>query len=126
MEILSQVPTELVTCDTILGWLKEQVEQKRLIDPKIWGDAAFKLNLLQADEDSTMEGQRQDVAKLKLDILKAQVYGNHSLLPQKKNVALADAEVEATDLYRLMRLQEHKVERIKEFIKIAKKNSDIW
>ena len=58
---------------------------------------------------------RQTVAAEKFEILKKQ---------EKKNVALADAEIEASDNYRLMREQESKVKRIEEFIRISKKNAD--
>ena len=103
-----------VTTDTILSFLKDCVESKRMLDPKIWTDAAFKLNLLLGDEHLTMEDFRMEVAKKKLGILEAQ---------EKKNVSAADLEIEASDEYRLLRLQEHKVARIEEFIKIAKKNA---
>jgi len=111
-----ELPQEKVTVDLILGWLKEQVESRKSIQKDVWLDASFKLNLLLDDEEHFMEGMRQEVAQRKLDILKAQ---------QKKNVASAEAEIEATDEYRLMREQEHKVERIKEFIRIAKKNAEV-
>ena len=58
---------------------------------------------------------RQTVAAEKFEILKKQ---------EKKNVALAEAEIEASDNYRLMREQESKVKRIEEFIRISKKNAD--
>ncbi len=61
-----------------------------------------------------MEDMRQGVAQKKLDIMKGQ---------EKRNVAAVDLEVQASDEYRLMRLQEHKVDRVEEFIRLAKKNS---
>lgn len=103
-----------VTTDTILIFLKEAVEAKRMLNPDIWLDAAFKLNLLLGDEHSLMEELRQEVANKKLMTLSLQ---------EKRNVAAAELEVEASDEYRIMRLQEHKVARIEEFIKIAKKNA---
>lgn len=54
---------------------------------------------------------RQDVAKAKLAIINSQA---------KRSIALAEMEIEAGDAYRLMKEQEHKVDRIKEFIRIAK------
>jgi hypothetical protein len=104
-----------VTTDTILNWLKERVESKASIPQDIWLDSSFKLNLLLDDEEHQMEVMRQEVAKGKLDILRNQ---------EKRNVAAAEMETEATDEYRLMREQEHRVDRIKEFIRIAKKNAE--
>lgn len=104
----------IVKTDTILSFLKGAVETKKTLNPEIWMDAAFKLNVLLSDEHDLMEEMRQDVAIKKLHILQSQ---------DKRNVAAADLEIEATDEYRLMRLQEHKVDRIEEFIKIAKKNA---
>lgn len=104
-----------VTADTILDFLKEAVASKKNISRDVWLDAAFKLNLLALDEQSTLETLRSEVAQLRLSILKSQ---------EKRNVAAADLEVEATEDYRKMRIQEHKCDRIIEFIRIAKKNAD--
>jgi len=106
--------TPKVTADTILGFLKEAVESKRMLNNEIWLDAAFKLNLLLGDEHALLEELRSEVAKKKLEIMKSQ---------EKRNVAAAEMEIQATDEYRFSKLQEHKVDRIEEFIKIAKKNA---
>ena len=63
------------------------------------------------DEEHALEVMRQDVAKAKLAIINSQA---------KRSIALAEMEIEAGDAYRLMKEQEHKVDRIKEFIRIAK------
>lgn len=105
---------ELVTTDLIISYLKERVEKKEPIDRQVWLDAAFKLNLLLADEHYDLQNMRAEVAKKRLGILQAQ---------EKKNVSMAEVEVEASDEYRLMKLQEHKVERIEEMIRLAKKNT---
>jgi len=102
---------EKITADTILNYLKEAVESKKVLSEEIWEDSALKLNMLLADEHLAMEDLRTDVAKKKFEILKAQ---------EKRNVALAEAEVEAGDEYRIFRLQQHKVDRVEEFIKICK------
>ena len=105
---------ELITTDTILGFLKDAVQSKRALNPDIWLDAAFKLNLLLADEHILMEDLRLGVAKKKLSLIKAQ---------EKRNVSAAELEIEASEEHRAMKLQEHKVDRIEEFIKIAEKNA---
>lgn len=103
-----------VSADTILNFLKDAVETKRVLNEEIWMEAAFKLNLLLGDEHLILEDLRMEVAKKKLELFKAQ---------EKRNVTAADLEIRASDEYRIMKLQEHKVDRIEEFIKIAKKNS---
>lgn len=110
-----EIPRDKVTADLIIGWLKEQVESRKIISKEIWLDCAFKLNLLQPDEVHEAEILRQAVAQEKLKILKAQ---------EKRNVAAAELEIEASDEYRFMREQENKVDRIEEFIRITKKNAD--
>jgi hypothetical protein len=106
--------TDIVTTDTILGFLKDAVQSKRALNPDLWLDAAFKLNLLLADEHIALEDLRLAIAKTKLAILERQ---------EKRNVSAADLEIEASEDYRTYKLQEHKVGRIEEFIKIAKKNA---
>ena len=111
-----EIPNEKVSVDLILSWLKEQVESHKLIPQSAWLDSAFKLNLLQPDEVHQLELMRQEIAKMKLEILKRQ---------EKRNVAAAELEVEASDEYRFFREQENKVDRVEEHIRIAKKNSDV-
>lgn len=105
---------EKVTSDTILDFLKEAVESKKLIPPSLWLETGLKLNLLLADEHIDLENMRSLVSNKKLNILKGQ---------DKKNVAAAELEIEASDEYRVMRIQEHRVDRIEEFIRLAKKQA---
>ena len=104
-----------VTADIILGYLKAQIESKRPISREVWGDASFKLNLLLGDEIHELEAIRQKVAQRKYELYRIQ---------EKKNVSAVDLEIEASDDYRIMREQDAKVEQIKEFIRLAKKNMD--
>ncbi len=106
---------EKVTSDKILGYLSELVASKKSIPKEQWLEVAFKLNLLRIDEAQLCNKMRQEVAKKKLDIMKSQ---------EKRNVAAADLEVEATDEYRFTKDQEDKIYSIDEFVRIAKKNSE--
>ena len=54
---------EKVTTDTILNFLKEAIESKRIMNEELWSDAAFKLNVLLADEHLLLEDLRMEVAK---------------------------------------------------------------
>jgi hypothetical protein len=106
----------MVNSDTILDWLKAAVASKKPISAQQWMDAALALNQLLADDHEALIAAEQEVAKLKLTILDAQA---------KRNVAAADAEVEASPEYGAMRRQKLKVERIEESIRLAKKYAGI-
>lgn len=106
---------EKITADTVLNWAREQVESKKMPSREVWLDIAFRLNLLKIDEAALLNKMRQAVAKKKYEILKSQ---------DKRNVAAAELEVEASDEYCFMKDQEAKLEVIEEFVRIAKKNSD--
>jgi len=107
---------EKITSDTILNTLKIMVESKTPISRDLWLEVAFKLNILRLDETGLYNKMTQKVAQKKLDIFKAQ---------EKRNVAAVGLEVEASDEYRYMKDQEEKIYSIDEFIRIAKKNSDL-
>ena len=102
--------------DKILTSINEEVAKGKIIDKDRWLNLAFSLNTFLYDESSKLYGMKQKVAKMKHEILKTQ---------EKKNVALADAEIEATDEYRDARIQEARVAQIMEFIRIAKKLGDL-
>ena len=105
-----------VDSDLILNTLKEYVESKKSISREQWLECAFKLNLLRIDEAQLYNKMRQGVAEKKLEIMKGQ---------DKKNVAAVEVEIEASDVYRFMKDQEDKIYSIDEFIRIAKKNSEV-
>lgn len=104
------------TVDDVIDWVKTIVASKRALNKELWLEISFRLNLLLDDEHIKLEDLRTVVAKKKLDILKQQ--------EGKRNVAASEMEVEASDEYRSLKLQEHKVDRIEEFIKIAKINGN--
>lgn len=100
---------ELVTTDTIIGFLQEKVENKEPIGPGVWLDAAQKLNVLLGDESDKLYDMQQSVSVLKAN-----------LIEQGKSVAQSKIIVEATDQYTSMMKQKSKIERVIEFIRIAK------
>ena len=105
-----------VTSDTIIEWVKKQIEGKNIPSRDTWIDIAFRLSFLRVDEAHLYNQMHQAVAKKKLEIYKLQ---------EKKNKAAADLEVEATDEYRFMRDQEDKIYTIDEAVRIAKKAGDL-
>lgn len=100
--------------DTILNFLKQAVESNKTIPSELWLSTALKLNILLGDEHIDLENLRSIVSNKKLEIMKTQ---------EKRNVAAAELEIEASDDYRVMRIQEHRVDRIEEFIRLAKKQA---
>ena len=104
-----------VTSDKILSWAISQVEGKKSISRELWLEIAFRLNLLRIEESQLVNKMRQEVAKKKLELFRAQ---------EKRNVSAVELEVEATDEYRFLKDQEDKIYSIDEFVRIAKKNSD--
>ena len=104
------------SADTIINSLKEIIESKKSVPRDTWLEAAFDLNLLRIDEAQLLNKMMQVVAQEKLKILKGQ---------EKKNVAAAELEIQATDEFRFMRDQMDKLYSIDEFVRIAKKSADL-
>lgn len=102
------------TADALLSDLKRLREEGKPIPKEVWLNAAFDLNLFRLDESEKLNLLRQQVAQRKLAALNRQ---------EKRNVAAADAEIEATDEFRMMRDQETKLDIIAEFVRIAKINA---
>ena len=99
----------LVTCDLILNFLKEQVENKIPVAPSLWLDAAQKLTILSQDENEKLFELQQKVAQEKVDYI-----------TKGDSVAKAKAKIEASDTYKFMQMQKAKIERIAESIRISK------
>lgn len=104
----------LVTCDLIVGWLTNQIEQKLPIDPSTWMECASKLNVLLQGEMEKQFDMDQVVAKMR-----------NAHLDNGKTAAFAKSQIEATDEYKKARTQKAKVERVLEVIKLAKLNARI-
>jgi len=105
------------TVSSVLESLKKIVENKSgmPVNKETWLNAAFTLELLRPDETTLLNKMSQEIAIKKLAILKAQ---------EKKNVSLADIEIETLDEYRFMKDQEDLMETLDKFVKISKKNAD--
>lgn len=106
---------DIRTTDTIIADLKKIIGSRTPLDREKWLEAAFYLSVLRLDEAHKLNISNQKVAARKLEILKAQ---------EKKNVAAAELEVEASEEYRVMKDQEAKIYSVDELIRVAKKNSD--
>jgi len=109
--------SDKIDTDVILNSLQECVEKgKAQFDAHFWIGTAMKLNLLLGTEQDILWNAKQEVAKMKLDIFNKQ---------EKRNVAAANLEIETSEVYKKMRIQEDKVGRVEEFVRISKKMSDI-
>lgn len=100
----------------IINSLVQKVQNREYISPKEYVDSAFSLNLLALDEQRKLRDLQQAVAREKNKILKEQT---------KKNVALADSEIEELETYKSMKNQEDLVDRIIEQIRISKLQSNL-
>lgn len=102
----------MVTADTIMDWLRKQVEEKNPVSPLQFLEAAVKLEALMGNETDKLADAEHAVSVLKLSYLKSQ---------DKRNVSEAKAFVEASEEHLLARKQRGRVDQIKEFVMLAKK-----
>ncbi len=101
--------TEKITCDVIIGWLQEKIENKEPVAPDVWLDGCQKLTVLVGDEMSTLYDIEQLIAKQKVHYIE-----------NGDSVAKANVKIQALDVYKEMRKQAGKIERIFETIRISK------
>lgn len=106
---------EKTPSDVYLDWLTKRVEDKMPPSKDEWLTIAFKLNLFCLKDEEKFNQMNQDCAIEEDAVLEAQ---------DKRNVAAAELKLRTTDKYRLMKNQQAKIDVIKQFIMIAKKNSD--
>ena len=100
-----------ITSDTILQWFKSAVEEKQVLNPDLWIDAAHKLVVFLGDEEMKLYELQQQVAEKKLEFYNAM---------DKPQVAAAEMQVEATDIFKEYKQQKAKINQIEEFVRIAK------
>lgn len=103
--------SEKITIDTIIRALQVAVEDKMVIAPVDWINAAQRMNVLLGDEEDKLFELQQKVAKKKYDFIQSQ---------GKKNVSEATAYIETSDEYREMKKQYALIQRVTEFIRLAK------
>ena len=103
-----------VTIDSILGYLKNAIEEKIPLPPTSWLDAAVKLNVLMEDLDDEWVSAKMAVAEQRAFLIKE---GN--------SVSAAKSEVEGTPEFREFLRLEAKRERITEYIRLCKKRTEV-
>ena len=101
-----------MNCDTIIKELEEMIDKKIPVGASYYLDSAQKLVVLMGDETDKLYALQKKVAQVK-----------SKLILEGSSVAKATAIMEAGDDYEEMKKQKAKVERISEFIRIAKLQS---
>lgn len=104
----------LRTVDSILESFHTRVTCKEVIAPSDWMNAAYFLNILLEDEHDKLFDLEQNIAQVKQEFLK-----------ESKSVAEVNIKIQSMDIYKQMRKQKAKIERVEEFIKIVKSQSKL-
>lgn len=110
----SDTSQELVTIDSITGFLRGKIETKDPISPSLWLDAAQKINVLLQDLDEAVV--EAEIAK---NVLQS------TYMEDGDSAAKSKVKTEASEPYRAYLLLKAKRERAIEFIRIAKKRVEV-
>lgn len=100
---------EIITTETIINYLEEKIKHREPVAPSTFVDAAQKLNVLLSDEHAELYRLQQILNEKKAE-----------LIGQGESVAKAKTLTEATEDFHAYCLQKAYIERIEEFIRIAK------
>lgn len=106
---VTKMAKELITTDTILEFLQECFENKKTVSPHVLIDSAYKLNILVGNDHDKLYDLQQKVALAKV-----------LHIENNKSVAEAKVRVEGSDIFKEMRVQEAKIGRIEEAVRISK------
>lgn len=104
--------TEKVTPEIIIGWLKEQIEERNPIAPERFMDAAQKLIVFWGDLADEASGLETVLAQHKVEFLN-----------EGKSVAEAKARVEAMPEMGEYKRIKARMNQITEFVRIAKQRA---
>ena len=97
------------TVDSVIAWFEETVKSRTPISPNRWVEAAADLNVLQSGEQEKYFELLQEIAQMRVKHLE-----------NGFTVAKAKVYIETTDEYRHALILKAKIDRIVEFIRIAK------
>jgi hypothetical protein len=100
---------KLVSVDSIIEWLKEQIENKHPVDAHTWVNAAQRLTVLLEEEHDTLFTLDQLVAQKRV-----------KLLEEGFTATSAKMHVEASDEYREARKMKARIGRIEELVRLSK------
>jgi len=95
--------------ETIMGWLTKTVASKQQISPSQFVEASAYLVILMGDEHTKLYDMEQKVAQMKA-----------KLLETEEKVNKVNLLVNASDEYKEMMKQRAYINRILEFVRIAK------
>lgn len=105
---------EKITTQTIIETMKVWVENKQVIPPSKWIDAALKLNVLMGDDIDQLCELESEVARAKV-----------MEIENGAKISEANVRTQAGDLYKQYRKKQAYVKGIEEFIRIAKKQATL-
>ncbi len=100
---------DLTTIDKILEYLETQIRQRQVVDAHTWLRAAQALNTLMSDEHDKLYDLQQKVANMKV-----------KFIFEGDSVAMAKAKTDASDEYKHYKIQEARIGRIEEMIRLSK------
>ena len=104
---------EIVTLDIILDWIEKQVQERQVIDGHMYMEIAFKINAL-------LQGEQE-----KLFILEKEVAEMTKMLLEDPSMPANRAKltIQATKEYLGVRVQQSKINRALEIIRLCKLNA---
>lgn len=95
--------------DTLLDWLKNATTKRESINPSQFVEAATYMVILMGEEHEKLSLLKQNVAKMKMELLK-----------EYDKVNKVTLIVEASDTYREMKNQEARISLIEEYVRLSK------
>lgn len=106
---------EYRSTDTILKSFEDAIRERKVIAPSTWVDAGLALIALMGEEHAQLAELESQVAKLEVATLSM----------EGMTAAKAKVITHASDIYKQMRLQKLKCDRVTEMIRLAKKRGQL-
>jgi hypothetical protein len=97
--------------------ISKKIHEGDIITPKEWENAAWEMNDLKGELAKEFNSKKRQLAVKRVEITRAQ---------EKKNVALANIEIEALPEYEDLKNIESQIDFLEEAVRIAKKQSDTF
>lgn len=99
----------IYTADSVLAEIENNVRTEANLAPTSWIQDAMKLTALMGGESKTLFTLQQKLAQKQTEIIES-----------GKSVAFSEVALRATDIWVDMKVQEAKISRIEEMVRLAK------
>ena len=106
---------EPITTDFILETMKGYIEKKIPVSPDVWLDAAAKFNVLAGDDEQKLAEIEYEVA-----VKRQELASKTTPEGQNRSIASVNVEIRALPQSKEIALLKAKINRIDEYIRIAK------